>query len=394
MSSKNLSNTDMEKELLKGKENLFKFKTVFENFPEGIILIDETGTVTEWNSFIAAKTGIPVEMAVGKQLWDLQFSLLSEDWKQMYPLTRLKQIWSNILSSLSKDQIVSKEGQYLSRDGSLVLTEDLIFVIEFGEKKSLGIIQRDLTARRNAEIALKESEKKLKLLNSTKDKIFSIIGHDLRSPFNAITGFSELLKESLKDRDNANSEKYLEAIISSAEHTSWLLNNLLTWARNELGMIPFNPVKISLYKTVKEVMELLESSANLKEIIVINNTPATEMVFADKNLLGTILQNLISNAIKYTERKGSIIIDSKRTSASVEIYVSDSGKGIRQEDVQNLFDPANIHTTKGTEEEGGTGLGLIICKEFVEKHGGLIDVESEYGKGSKFRIYLPDNIND
>jgi PAS domain S-box-containing protein len=393
MSGTNTSYTDPEKELLRGKENLLKFKTVFENFPEGIILIDKSGTVTNWNRFIAAKTGIPVEMAVGKHLWDLQFSLLSEDWKQMYPLTRLKEIWLNIINSLSTDQTVSKEGQYLGRDGSLVLTEDLIFPIEFGDKKFLGIIQRDLTARRNAEMALKESEKKLKLLNSTKDKIFSIIGHDLRSPFNAIAGFSGLLKESLKDRDIPDSEKYLEAIISSAEHTSWLLNNLLTWARNELGLISFNPVNISLYKTVKDVSDLLESPAKLKEIIIINNISATDMVLADKNLLGTILQNLISNAIKYTKRGGSINIDSKKTGTAVEIYVSDNGTGIKHEDIQNLFDPANIRTTKGTEEEGGTGLGLLICKEFVEKHGGIIDVESEYGNGSKFRISLPDNTN-
>ena len=393
MNEKNLSYEDLEKELIREKENELKFKAVFENIPEGIILMNDSGTVTGWNRFIAERSGIPGEMTVGKKLWDLQFSILSDDWKKIYPVARLEQIWLSLINSLSKEQIVSKEGQYIGQDGLLVLTEDIIFPLEFKDKKFLCIIQRDLTERRNAEMALKNSEEKLKLLNSTKDKFFSIIGHDLKSPFNTITGFSQLLKKSLKESDYDNSEKYLEAIISSAQHTNRLLNNLLTWARNELGMVSFNPVNISLHKTVKDVLDLLNPSAKLKEIVIFNNISVTEMVFADENMLRTIIQNLISNAIKYTERSGRIDIDSKQTETEVLIYVSDNGTGIKPEDLENLFDVSNIHTTKGTEEEGGTGLGLLICKEFVEKHGGKIVAESEYGKGTTFWFSLPDNIN-
>lgn len=393
MNEKNLSYEDLEKELIREKENELKFKAVFENIPEGIILMNDSGTVTGWNRFIAERSGIPGEMTVGKKLWDLQFSILSDDWKKIYPVARLEQIWLSLINSLSKEQIVSKEGQYIGQDGLLVLTEDIIFPLEFKDKKFLCIIQRDLTERRNAEMALKNSEEKLKLLNSTKDKIFSIIGHDLKSPFNTITGFAQLLKKSLKDSDYDNSEKYLEAIISSAQHTNRLLNNLLIWARNELGMVSFNPVNISLHKTVKDVLDLLNPSAKLKEIVIFNNISVTEMVFADENMLRTIIQNLVSNAIKYTERSGRINIDSKQTATEVLIYVSDNGTGIKSEDLENLFDAPNIHTTKGTEEEGGTGLGLLICKEFVEKHGGKIVAESEYGKGTTFWFSLPDNIN-
>lgn len=388
-----LPDKDPDKEIVGESEDLLKFKAFFENSPEGIILINDNGTVTYWNRFIAERTGIKRGKAIGKKLWDLQFSIITDEWKKIYPVSRLKQIWIDLINSLTKEQVVSKEGQYISKNGSYVLTEDIIFPIEFGDKKFLGIFQRDLTERRNAEKALKDSENKLRLLNSTKDKIFSIIGHDLRSQFNTIMGFSELLKKSLKDRDSTDSENYLETIISSARQTNWLLNNLLTWARNELGLISFNPVNISLYTVVKDLTALLNSSAKLKEIVINNNIPGAEMVYADENMLRTILQNLISNAIKYTERTGRINIDSIRTETGVLIYVSDNGTGINGEDLGKLFDMGSLYTTKGTEEEGGTGLGLFICKEFVDKHGGTIAVESEFGKGSKFWFSMPDNIN-
>ncbi|MBI5009798.1 MAG: PAS domain S-box protein, partial [Bacteroidia bacterium] len=226
----------LEKELDREKETELKFKTVFENSVEGIILIDENGTVSDWNRFIAARTGLSREMAVGNKIWDLQFSLLSDNWKEKYPVSILEHIWLNLITTLANDQTVSKEGQYIGQGGSLVLTEDIIFPMELGEKKFLCIIQRDLTERRNAEIALKKSEENLKQLNATKDKFFSVIAHDLKSPFNTINGFSQLLLNSIRDSDCHTSEKYVETIISSSQNAYRLLNNLLTWASNEIGM--------------------------------------------------------------------------------------------------------------------------------------------------------------
>jgi len=379
----------LESELAHEKEVELKFKTVFDNSVEGIILTDDTGTVTDWNKFIAGKTGISQNYAIGKKLWDLQFSLLSEDWKEIFPVEKLEQIWLNLIETLSEDKSISNEGQYFGKNGQLILTEDIVCPIILNNRKCLCIIQRDLTERRNAEIALKESEEKLKQLNATKDKFFSIIAHDLKSPFNTITGYSQLLKKSIRESDIDSSEKYLEAIISSSQNTYRLLNNLLTWARNEVGLVPCNPANISIRKMVEEVNDLLITSAQLKEISIINKIPDYHIVNADENMMKTIMHNLISNAVKYTGRGGEIVVDLKQEESEIKICVTDNGVGIRTEDLKNLFEISNIHTTRGTEEEGGTGLGLLICKEFVEKQGGKIAAESEFGRGSKFWFSLP-----
>ncbi len=384
---------EIEKELVHEKEVGLKFKSVFENSVEGMILTDDEGTVTDWNKFVAGKTGISQEYAIGRKLWDLQYSLLSDDWKAMFPAEKLKQIWLNLLETISEDKPVSNEGQYFGKNGQLILIEDVVSPIIVNNKKYLCIIQRDLTKRRNAEIALKESEEKLKQLNITKDKLFSIIAHDLKSPFNTITGYSQLLKKSIREKDTAASDKYLEAIISSSQNTFRLLNNLLTWARNEVGMITCNPVNISLYKIAEEVNDLLISSAMLKEISINNRINENIFIYADENMLKTIMNNLIANAIKYTDRGGKIIIESNQSDYETIITVTDNGIGIKHENLKTLFDNSSIQTTRGTEEEGGTGLGLLICKEFVEKQGGNIAAESEFGKGSKFWFSLPCGTN-
>jgi PAS domain S-box-containing protein len=384
---------ELERELAHEKEIELKFKTVFDNSVEGIILTDETGTVTDWNKFIAGRTGITQDYAIGRKLWDLQYSLLSDEWKEMFPVETLEQIWLNLIETLSEDKPKSNEGQYFGKNGQLVLTEDIVCPIILNNKKCLCIIQRDLTERRNAEKALKESEEKLKQLNATKDKFFSIIAHDLKSPFNTINGYSQLLKKSIREADTESSEKYLEAIISSSQNTYILLNNLLTWARNELGMVPYNPVNNSVHKMVDDVNNLLIASARLKEIKITNSIPDYYTVIADENMIKTVVHNLISNAIKYTGRSGEIAIDIIQEETEIKICISDNGVGIRQDDLKNLFNISKIHTTRGTEEEGGTGLGLLICKEFVEKHGGKLGAESEYGKGSTFWFSLPYNAN-
>lgn len=239
--------------------------------------------------------------------------------------------------------------------------------------------------------ALKESEKHLKELNATKDHIFSIIAHDLRSPFNNILGFSDLLIENKDDDTFTESVKYLNIINSSANNTLILLDNLLNWAISQTGEISFNPVKIVFSNIIMEVLSLEKSIAMAKNISLNYFTADEIEVYADENMLKIILRNLISNAIKFTKVGGHIRIGAISKQNRIEITVSDNGIGMSEEKRKVLFDIYSISTTLGTANEKGSGLGLVLCKEFVEKHKGEIWVESNEGKGSDFKFTLPLN---
>ena len=266
--------------------------------------------------------------------------------------------------------------------------------------KIIGIfgITKDITEKLRSEHALKESEQKLRELNATKDKFFSIIAHDLRSPFNTMLGFAKLLVDKFDSFDIKKQKKFLGILTMDIENTHKLLENLLLWAQTQRGTIDFDPGKENLYLLTRETLGLLRQSAADKAIFLINQIPEDIYVHADRNMLLTILRNLISNAIKFTRKEGTVKIGVKtRHGVSlhqetdnelVELYVEDNGLGISKEKQEHLFEISENISTKGTENEAGTGLGLILCKEFVEKHGGKIWVESDVGKGSKFIFTL------
>jgi len=229
----------------------------------------------------------------------------------------------------------------------------------------------------------------LKQLNSTKDKFFSIIAHDLKNPFNSIQGFTELMIENGHEYDEKKRLKFLKIIKGSTFKASSLLNNLLIWANSQSGNLEFKPEEVELIQKVSDVISLLEIQAINKDIQILNNISNNLFVDADQNMLAVILRNLISNAIKFTEMKGEIQITSKVSSNFVEITVKDNGVGIAQDDVDNLFSIEVKKSNIGTANEQGSGLGLILCKDFVEKHGGNLWVESSLNKGSEFKFTLP-----
>jgi signal transduction histidine kinase len=253
----------------------------------------------------------------------------------------------------------------------------------------VGTIIEDVTEQKKSEKILRVNESKLRQLNLTKDKLFSIIAHDLRSPFSSIIGYSRLLRDNFRKYNAEESEKYLDIINSAAQNTFNLLVNLLSWAKNQTGQTSFNPESLELNKVTEEVVELLSSSAKTKNIPININLPPDLNIYADKNMLRTILQNLISNAIKFTNPAGRINIFASASNSNVEIIVSDNGIGIRKKEIKNIFELATADTTKGTSNETGSGLGLVICREFVEKHGGKIWAESKEGKGSDFKFTMP-----
>jgi len=247
------------------------------------------------------------------------------------------------------------------------------------DNQSLIKLQTDFIQEANAELTK---------LNSTKDRILSIIGHDLRNPFNAISGFTEILLEEFRILPPETTETYLNYILNSSNNASTLLTNLLDWSRIQTGSITFDPVRQNLFLVTRETFNFIEGAALKKNIIIQLQIDPEVYVEADENMLKTILRNLLSNAIKFTCENGIIIISSSVTDC-VEVSVSDSGVGIPEEKIPLLFNIDTNKSTKGTSRESGTGLGLILCKEFVEKHQGKIWVESQIGIGSQFKFTLP-----
>jgi signal transduction histidine kinase len=238
-------------------------------------------------------------------------------------------------------------------------------------------------------VAAKTAE--LNELNVSKDKFFSIIAHDLKNPFNTIIGFSDMMKESIRLNDPATFYEYTEMINTSAIQTLRLLDNLLEWANSQRGKLTFTPVQVNLKELVKDEFGMLDDMATGKNIELKNNIDDSITVAADKNMLKTILRNLITNAVKFTHKDGRVEVDAIIYPMQLEVTVSDNGIGMSKVTMSRLFRiDANL-STRGTENERGTGLGLFLCKEFVEKHGGKIWVVSEENKGSVFHFTLPLN---
>jgi len=236
---------------------------------------------------------------------------------------------------------------------------------------------------------LLQTNQQLSVLNSTKDRFFSIIAHDLRNPFHVVGGFSELLLRDLERLPKEKVVKYLQLIYTSSKSGNMLLENLLQWSRSQTGNISFEPCNLNLLEEVEDTINFVEGDTQRKNISIEPQIDKALLVFADENMIKTIFRNLISNAIKFSNEHGKIIIKATVLKKYVEISVIDNGIGISYEGKKMLFRNDTILTTKGTMQESGTGLGLILCKEFVEKHNGTIRVESEIEKGSAFIFTLP-----
>jgi signal transduction histidine kinase len=235
------------------------------------------------------------------------------------------------------------------------------------------------------------SEKRLHQLNADKDRFISILGHDLKNPLIALVELSEVLKKDLRKRDFDEIEIFVNQINSTAQNTSNFLEDLLIWAKTQQGSISFKPQLVKLRDLCLGTIEILVPNARAKNI-TLNYSVTNEIdIFADVDMLKTILRNLVSNAIKFTNNSGKIEITAEKNPANVKITVSDTGVGISEKNLVKLFDIKEVLSTKGTAGEQGSGLGLLICKEFVEAHGGKIWVESTPGEGTSFHFIIPSN---
>jgi signal transduction histidine kinase len=239
---------------------------------------------------------------------------------------------------------------------------------------------------------LKITNQKLQELNATKDKFFSIIAHDLRSPFTSIIGFSELLADQIIDKEYDNIEQYAGFIKQSSKQAMDLLTNLLEWARSQTNKIEYKPEKIDLAHLIEETALMFDQIALPKGITIKRILNHNLEVMADKHMIATVIRNLISNAIKFTSPGGEISVSAQKDQEEIVVKVSDNGVGIPANRIEKVFQIDNNNSTLGTANEEGTGLGLILCKTFVEKSGGWIKVESEEGKGSVFSFSIPSTF--
>lgn len=236
---------------------------------------------------------------------------------------------------------------------------------------------------------LKKSQEELINLNQAKDKLFSIIAHDLRSPFSALLSFSEFLADDIDNMEKDEIKSFSEKIHESAKNVFTLLENLLQWSRIQSGKIPYEPSRFNISSKIDQVINLLKNNAENKNITITNNAEHVSYVFADEDMVFSVIQNLLSNAIKFTRGGGNITFDSSLNNDHWKFSVTDNGVGINDEDLDKLFRVDSHHTTYGTNEEKGSGLGLVICKEMIEKNKGKIWVKSKRGEGTSFHFTLP-----
>lgn len=240
----------------------------------------------------------------------------------------------------------------------------------------------DITENKNNELSLIE-------MNAAKDKFFSIIAHDLKGPLGAMVGLSEYLVQYIKEKNHEKIEKIANALQQSSNQTMNLLSNLMTWAQSQSGRMDYNPEYFEIDFLVQEAKQLLNDIAKQKSIIINNTIKTNNQVFADKAMISAVLRNLISNALKFTNIGGKITISAENKENMINITINDDGVGISEDNISRLFQIAENQSTSGTENEKGTGLGLILCKEFIEKNNGKIWVKSTVGNGSSFFFSLP-----
>ncbi len=268
--------------------------------------------------------------------------------------------------------------------------EDLTLVKEFTEGL-VGLIR--LHENYNE---LKELYEQQCALNFSKTKFFQIIAHDLRAPFHGLLGFSEVLAQERETLDESSIQNIADYLYDNAQSTYNLLESLLTWAMAEGGRFIYHPINYELKQSSKIVCSVLQSLALNKKIELIDNIPDDIKVHADINMITSVLQNLVSNALKFTpiDQGGKVILGAEMEADQVKIVIQDTGLGMTEEQMENLFKPTLKVSVRGTAEEKGAGLGLVLCKRFVDLNLGTIHVESKEGKGTKFYVHLPKVTSD
>jgi PAS domain S-box-containing protein len=355
-----------------------------EHSPTTIVITDTKGNIEYANPKFTELTGYSLQEIKGINTRILSSGKTDkEDIKQLWETIKSGKIW---------------QGEFINKkkNGDEFIESASISPVFSEENKVLNYvaIKEDITERKQAEQIIKKQNEQLAELNATKDKLFSIIGHDLRGPIGSLKSFLELLISGDDLADTKKLISILQMLADSANATFELLENLLSWANSQQNETIFAPEKLELKAVYNLTIQLFIELTKKKQIKVIDNIPDGIFVFADRNMLMLVFRNLISNAIKFTPSGKQIQIFAEKQVAEYIITIKDEGIGINSENLSKLFKDTETFTTYGTNGEKGTGLGLSLCKEFVEKHGGKIWVESEIGIGSSFSFTIPYKLGN
>ena len=353
-------------------------EAVYQN-PSTIVITNKQGTIEFVNPKFTQITGYSAEEVIGQNPRVLKSGNMPREFYNT--------LWTTILSGKTW------HGEFLNKkkNGELYW-EDATIAPIFDDNKeivSFIAIKENITEKKLALEALKKSEIALKEANATKDKFFSIIAHDLRGPIGTISNLAELLTSASASISESQRNEFLSAIYQSSNSTFNLLENLLNWAKSQTGNLNINSKSFFVEETINEAIEPMQEQLKNKKISLTTEIEKELKGYGDINLFSTVVRNLVSNAIKFTLPKGQISIGATIKNTHIEISVSDNGVGIDSSNIKNLFILGPSQSTEGTNNEKGTGMGLLIVKEFVEKNGGEIWVKSEPNKGSTFTFSIP-----
>jgi PAS domain S-box-containing protein len=355
-----------------------RFNTLADNIPGYIGYINAKTLKYEFvNKAYQKAYGIPYEKIIGSHISDI---LGEKDY----------QFALKYIEEAKAGKSVSYENVFKLNTGNRWVRVN--YVPEFDENKnvvSIIVNSYDITESKQAELTINQQNKELQQLNADKDRFISVLAHDLRSSFCSAIGFLDLLTENIRQYDISEIEEFIKMIKISAKSTFKLLENILMWVKANSGKIPYEPKKTNFSTICENVISELILTAQTKKIVINHFVGEDIYVYADANMLSAILRNLVSNAIKFTNTDGRISIYAKPHAENITITISDNGVGISPQKLNKMFDITQNISTNGTSNEKGTGLGLLICKELIEKQGGRIWVESELGKGSDFKFTMP-----
>jgi len=369
-------------EILEAKSH---FEQIFNTSPDAAVITRlSDGKFVDCNEGYTRISGYTKEDISGKSSIEINIWKNPDDRDEVVRMIQEKGFFENY------------ELLFQRKNGEVITGLMSATVIALNEIPHIISVTRDISDRKQNEIEIHQKNEELHKLNAEKDKFFSIIAHDLRGPFGNFLLLTQIMAEDLPGLSTSEIQEIAESMRNSATNLFGLLENMLQWARMQQGLIPFEPVVTELLPIVDESIALIVEPAKNKGIDLTCYIPADINVFADRNMLQTVIRNLVSNAVKFTPRGGKISLLAKITDdKSVEISIKDTGIGMSHKMVEDLFKIDVQTNRKGTEGEPSTGLGLLLCKEFTEKQDGKILVVSEENKGSTLYILLPKpEVND